>query len=278
MPPSSANDNNLDPANDNRVSPFAWLFFIVALVCDLAKGAVFFVQLIPAVGIPLSVVLSFYISVVEVVVVFGGLWMVGIYKSPKNSNAYFLLTLGVSAADLVPEIDDFPFTTPTVFYMIVKAYASSGSGILGGLAKIGGAVAGAASAVGGAAGKAAGGLASSAGGARVGGSVGRALPKPSASPATSTTHQHTPSPQRPTTGAPANDNPFGGNHGKAATPMRTRTALRPPPQSSRTPEELEAMRRQIEPRRNKYGMRLPPEAPPPPDPSQQLVRARGRGR
>lgn len=105
-----------------KVSPMVWVFFIIALIIDLAKILMFFINLVPVVGPEISFVFSFYLSVVEVVVVFGGLWMIGLYKSEKGLFFNLMATFGVAVIDLVPVADDFPFTSPVVFWMIVKAY------------------------------------------------------------------------------------------------------------------------------------------------------------
>jgi|GEM_PF-3480866 len=105
-----------------KVSPAVWVFFIIALLIDLAKIACFFLNLIPVVGPEISFTLSFYLSVVEVVIVFGGLWALGVYKSKENQFFNLITTFGTVVIDLVPFADDFPFTSPVVFFIIVKAY------------------------------------------------------------------------------------------------------------------------------------------------------------
>jgi len=102
-----------------------WVFFIIALLIDLAKILSFFINLVPVVGPEISFVLSFYLSVVEVLVVFGGLWALGIYKSKENLFFNLITTFGTVVIDLVPFADDFPFTSPVVFFIIIKAYAQS---------------------------------------------------------------------------------------------------------------------------------------------------------
>ena len=79
-----------------KVSPMVWVFFIIALIIDLAKILMFFINLVPVVGPEISFVFSFYLSVVEVVVVFGGLWMIGLYKSEKGLFFNLMATFGVA--------------------------------------------------------------------------------------------------------------------------------------------------------------------------------------
>lgn len=111
------------PAEQERVSPLIWGTLFVAIICDLAKIALFALAFLPVIGTALSFGFSFYISVIEVTVVFGGLWMMGVYKSQKDLLFNLLTTFGVVTVDLVPLADDFPFTSPIVFWIIVKAYA-----------------------------------------------------------------------------------------------------------------------------------------------------------
>jgi hypothetical protein len=84
----------------------------------------FVMNALPAIGTVLDAVGSFIISIFEIVVVFGGLWFIGLYKG-KRQMSDTLLTLGISAADLIPIVDDIPFTTPTVFFMIMKNKAEA---------------------------------------------------------------------------------------------------------------------------------------------------------
>lgn len=116
------------PANDNRVSPLVWFFFGVSVLLDLFKVLLLFFSLLPIVGLIITATGSFFISVVEVTVVFGGLWALGVYKSPKSGTLFTLLTMGVTAIDLVPIADDFPFTSPTVFFMIMRSIAEQKAG------------------------------------------------------------------------------------------------------------------------------------------------------
>jgi hypothetical protein len=77
------------------------------------------------VGLIITATGSFFISVIEILVVFGGLWAFGVYRSPKSGTLFTLLTMGVTAFDLVPLADDFPFTSPTVLFMILRSYAEA---------------------------------------------------------------------------------------------------------------------------------------------------------
>ncbi len=109
-----------EAANDNRVSPWAWFYASIAGVLDAAKFLLFFLNGFVGAGTAIDVVGSFIISVIEITVVFGGLWFIGLYKG-KRSTENALVTMAVSSMDLMPIIDDIPFTTPTVLFMIMRA-------------------------------------------------------------------------------------------------------------------------------------------------------------
>lgn len=109
-------------ASSGRVSAWAWLPFALAVLMDAFK-VVLFIANATVVLVPLVFVASFFVSVIEIFAVFGWLWALGLYKPGKNQFFNTMATFGVSVMDLIPEWDDIPFTSPTVFFMITSAYA-----------------------------------------------------------------------------------------------------------------------------------------------------------
>ena len=113
----------MQPESDTeKVNPFMWVLAIISGVSDTAKMFLFTFNGIPGPGTAIDAGGSFIISVAQITGVFGGLWYQGLYKG-ENSTKNALITLGISGFDLIPVVDDIPLTTPTVIYMIVKAYA-----------------------------------------------------------------------------------------------------------------------------------------------------------
>jgi hypothetical protein len=104
--------------NTQRIGDVKALAIIsVAVICDALKILLFFINAIPLVGTALDAIVSFFVSIIEVIIDFGTLGFSGAYTGP-GSTTNLLFTMAATVIDFVPIIDDLPITTLSVLFII----------------------------------------------------------------------------------------------------------------------------------------------------------------
>jgi hypothetical protein len=102
-----------------HVNGGTWSSLIFFGLCDALKPVLFFLDAIPLVGIPVSYVFSIVLNVFEMTG--GGLWLLltGFFADDVVGMQNVLWYWTLFAANIVPVVDDLPFTTPVIFYRII---------------------------------------------------------------------------------------------------------------------------------------------------------------
>jgi hypothetical protein len=95
-----------------------WPVFLIFVISDFLKILLFFFNVIPVIGTAFDLLVVFFASFVEVGAGGFGLFLTGFFSEGPESTANVLWFMGLLGANLTPVIDDFPFTSPTIFLRI----------------------------------------------------------------------------------------------------------------------------------------------------------------
>jgi hypothetical protein len=106
------------PAIRYTVGLLPTVFFIaLALFFDLVKFLFLFADVIPFIGLPLGEGATYFVSFLEIIIIYPGLYFAGAYKG-KGTTLY---AVGGVMIDLFPFLDHLPATTASVVAIILKS-------------------------------------------------------------------------------------------------------------------------------------------------------------
>jgi hypothetical protein len=102
-----------------HVNGGTWSSLIFFGLCDALKPVLFFLDAIPLVGLPVGYVFSTVLCIFEMTG--GGLWLLlsGFFADDVVGMQNVLWYWSLFAANLIPVVDDLPFTAPAIFYRII---------------------------------------------------------------------------------------------------------------------------------------------------------------
>lgn len=97
-----------------------WSSLFLFGISDSIKPFLFLLDAIPFVGVPISVLISIGLSLFEMIG--GGFWLLlsGFFGNDTVGTENALWFWALFTVNLVPVIDDVPFTTPAIFYRILQ--------------------------------------------------------------------------------------------------------------------------------------------------------------
>jgi hypothetical protein len=104
------------------------LFLAGAAIFDLFKILLAFTDaalVVPIVGegvFAIAQVATYMLSILEFLLIFGGLWLSGAYKKKRGMSG-ILFTASTAIIDLIPLVDDLPATTGAVLTVVTKSRA-----------------------------------------------------------------------------------------------------------------------------------------------------------